>query len=118
LREALTIAPDNAAAHFALGLVLVRQHQLPDATAMLAEAAEQDPGNAHYTYVDAIALNSTGAQDRARHMLEASQTRHPADRETLAGLASLARDAGDQTEAARWTDLLSRLEGDGGGTPR
>jgi predicted CXXCH cytochrome family protein len=118
LRKALTIVPDNAAAHFALGLVLVRQHQLPEATATLAQAAELDPDNAHYAYVYAIALNSTGAQDRARHTLEASQARHPADRETLAGLASLARDAGDQTAAARWTELLSRLESGWGGGPR
>jgi predicted CXXCH cytochrome family protein len=110
LHEALTIAPDNAAAHYALALLLVRQHRLPEATAMLARATELDPLNAHYPYVYAIALNSAGERDQARHVLEVSQAQHPADRETLTGLLSLARDAGDQTAVARWAELLSRIE--------
>ena len=111
LHEALTIAPDDAAARYALGLLLVREHRLPEAIENLAKAAQLDP-RAHYTYVYAIALNSSGRRDEARQVLEASQAKHPADRETLAGLASLARDAGDQPAAAHWFELLSRLNGD------
>ena len=67
---------------------------------MLATAAALDPSRAHYAYVYAIALNSARQQDAARHVLEASNKRHPADRETLTALVSLARDAGDQPAAA------------------
>jgi predicted CXXCH cytochrome family protein len=110
LQEALAIAPDNAAAHYALGLLLVREHRLPEATALLAKATELDPQQAHYAYVYAIALNSAGQHDQARRALEENQARHPADRETLSGLASLARDAGDQKAAAHWAELLSGLD--------
>ena len=109
LREALAIAPDNADVHYALGLLLVREHRLPDATTMLAKAAELDPGRAHYAYVYAIALNSGGQADAARRVLEASHKGHLADRETLTALISLARDAGDQPTAAHWAELLARL---------
>jgi predicted CXXCH cytochrome family protein len=113
LQEALAIAPANAAVHSALGLLLVRQHRLSEAMAMLAKAAQLDPQQAHYAYVYAIALNSAGQRDEALHVLEANHTRHPADRETLMGLVSLARDAGDQKAAAHWADLLSHLNSGG-----
>jgi tetratricopeptide (TPR) repeat protein len=113
LQEALAIAPDNAAAHYALGLLLVREHRLPDALVMLAKAAELDPGRAHYAYVYAIALNSAGKLDEARRVLEDSQATHQADRETLSGLLSLAKDAGDQPAAAHWAELLSLLNNGG-----
>ena len=80
---------------------------------MLAKATELDPQRAHYAYVYAIALNSMGQRDEARRVLEANHARHPANRETLAGLASLARDAGDQKAATHWAELLSRLSGGG-----
>jgi len=109
LREALALAPDNAAVHYALGLLLVRRHDMQEATAMLAKAAELDPQRAHYAYVYAIALNSAGQHDEARRLLETSHTQHPADRETLRGLVSLANDAGDGQAAAHWAELLARL---------
>jgi predicted CXXCH cytochrome family protein len=117
LREALTIAPANAAVHYALGLLLIREHRLPEAAEMLAKASELDPDQAHYAYVYAIAFNSAGQRDQARHVLEASQARHPADRETLTGLLSLAREAGNQPAVEHWTELLSRLSA-GGSSPR
>jgi predicted Zn-dependent protease len=110
----LAIAPNNAAVHYAMGLLLVRAHRAPEATEELAKAAALDPERAHYAFVYAIALNSSGKRDEARRVLENSQTMHPADRETLAALASLARDAGDQAAAAHWTEFLARLNGPGG----
>jgi predicted Zn-dependent protease len=95
--------------HYALGLLLVRRHDLQEATVMLAKAAELDPQRAHYAYVYAIALNSAGQHDEARRLLEANHTQHPADREILSGLLSLANDAGDGQAAAHWAELLDRL---------
>jgi predicted CXXCH cytochrome family protein len=109
LYNALAIAPNNADVHYALGLLLVREHRLVEATAKLAKAAELDPGRAHFAYVYAIALNSAGQRDQAHRVLEANNARHPADRETLTALISLARDAGDQAAALRYARLLVRL---------
>jgi predicted CXXCH cytochrome family protein len=111
LQKALAIAPNNAAVHYAMGLLLVRAHRAPEATEELAKAAALDPERAHYAFVYAIALNSAGRRDEARRVLEESQKKHPADRETLAALASLARDAGDQAAVAHWAEILARLNG-------
>jgi predicted CXXCH cytochrome family protein len=114
LKDALAAAPDDAAAHHAMGLLLARQHRLPEATAMLARAAELDPQRARYTYVYAIALSSAGQKDEARRLLGQNHTRHPADRDTLAALVSLSREAGDRGAALRYAEELARLmPGDG-----
>jgi predicted CXXCH cytochrome family protein len=110
LQKALAIAPGNAAVHYAMGLLLVREHKLAEATAMLAKAAELAPGQSRYAYTYAIALNSRGQREAARKVLEASQQKHPADRETLSALVGLANDAGDKPAAAHWAELLARLD--------
>jgi tetratricopeptide (TPR) repeat protein len=109
LRQALAIAPDDAAAHHALGLALARQHRMPEALAMLAKAAALDPQQSRYAYVYAIALNTTGARDKALRVLEDNHRRHQADRETLMALVSLNREAGDTAAARRYAEMLARL---------
>ncbi|HKW53459.1 MAG TPA: cytochrome c3 family protein [Stellaceae bacterium] len=109
LRQALAVAPDDAAATHAMGLLLARQHRLPEATQMLARAAALDPQRARYTYVYAIALSSAGQKDEALRLLAESHTRHPADRDILAALVSLNRDAGDHGAALRYAEELARL---------
>jgi Flp pilus assembly protein TadD len=61
----------------------------------LRQASELAPGNARYAYVYAIALNSIGAGTSAMELLEATHKRHPADRDTLLALVSIARETGD-----------------------
>jgi Flp pilus assembly protein TadD len=95
LRKAMAIDPDNAEIRHALGLALVREHKFADALPELRRAAELAPGNGRYAYVYAIALNSTGAQGQAMELLETSHKRHPADRDTLLALVSIARESGD-----------------------
>ena len=109
LPQALAIAPDNAAAHHALGLVLAREHRMPEALAMLAKAAALDPQQSRYAYVYAIALNATGERDKALRVLEDNHLRHQADRETLMALVSLNREAGDNVAARRYAEMLARL---------
>jgi len=70
-------------------------HKFANALPELRRAAELAPGNGRYAYVYAIALNSTGAQPQAMELLETSHKRHPADRDTLLALVSIARESGD-----------------------
>jgi len=76
------------------------------------------PDRARYAYVYAIALNSGGERDAASRVLEASHARHPADRETLTALVSLAREAGDPTAALRYARPLAQLAPDDPGVAK
>ncbi len=113
LREALARMPADAELHMALGLNLVRQHRGAEALAEIARASEIDPGNARYAYVHGIALNSTGRTDEALEVLEASQVRHPADRDTLLALTTINRDAGHLDVALTWADRLAAVDPQG-----
>jgi predicted CXXCH cytochrome family protein len=55
LREGLTLMPDAAALHHALGLSLVRQQRKADALRELKRATDLEPGNPRYKYVYDIA---------------------------------------------------------------
>jgi predicted CXXCH cytochrome family protein len=107
LRQALSQMSDDPELHHALGLNLVRQRFAADALVELARAAEIAPGNARFTYVYAVALNSAGRADEAINILEASLARHPADRDTLFALITINRDAGRTAAALSWADRLA-----------
>jgi tetratricopeptide (TPR) repeat protein len=110
LREALADMPGEAELHMALGLNLVRQGRSADALPEFARAFELDPGNARYAYVHGVALNSTGRTAEALAVLEASQARHPGDRDTLLALVTINRDAGHLDAALSWADRLVALD--------
>jgi predicted CXXCH cytochrome family protein len=110
LRQALSQMPNDPELHHALGLNLVRQRVAADALVELARAAEIDPGNARFTYVYAVALNSAGRADEAIKTLEASHARHPADRDTLFALVTINRDAGRTTAALTWANRLAAID--------
>jgi len=95
LRQAIAIEPGNADIRHALGLLLVRQHNYPEALTELRQASEFAPDNARYAYVYAIALNSTGSSAQALGLLERTHRRHPADRDVLIALISIAEEQGD-----------------------
>jgi Flp pilus assembly protein TadD len=95
LRKAVAIDPNDADIHHSFGLALVRQHNYADAIPELRQASELAPENSRYAYVYAIALNSIGASAQALELLEDTHKRHPADRDTLLALVSIARENGD-----------------------
>jgi Tfp pilus assembly protein PilF len=95
LRKAMSIDPNNADIRHSLGLALVRQHNYAEALPELRRASELAPSNARYAYVYAIALNSIGSQGEAMELLETTHKRHPADRDTLLALVSIAQETGD-----------------------
>jgi len=55
LREGLSVAPDAAALHHALGLSLVRQQRRSEALRELRRATELDPANQRFKYVYDVA---------------------------------------------------------------
>ena len=95
LRKALAIEPDNADVLHSMGLLLVRQHDYNGALDLLRRAHQLAPDNARYAYVYAVALNSTGAHGDAVALLEQTHRQHPADRDVLLALVSIARAAGN-----------------------
>ena len=110
LKNAMTIEPGNADVRYALGLSLVRRHDYKGALDLLRRAHELAPDNARYAYVYAVALNSTSASGEAMTLLEQAHQRHPADREILLALVSIARDKGDFTIALRHARELAVIE--------
>jgi len=109
LRQAVALEADNADAHHALGLLLVRQHQYPEARAELRRATELAPANPRYAYVYAIAMSSGGDTDKALAVLRRAHEAAPLDRDVLLGLVSLSRDQGDVAAALRYATELARL---------
>jgi tetratricopeptide (TPR) repeat protein len=107
-RHPQAAALTHALAH-ALGLSLVRQKRLDDALPKLADAARQDPDNARYAYVYAVALQSAGRLDEALGVLALAAERHPGDAEILLALTTFNRDAGRREQALSYARKLQAL---------
>ena len=84
LRQASRAEANNAEAHHALGLLLVRQRKYAEALPELRDASDLAPDNARYAYVYAVALNSTCAPTEALAWLERAHVRFPANRDCFA----------------------------------
>jgi len=110
LKKAMAIEPDNAAVRHSLGLLLVRQHDSAGALGLLRQSSELAPDNMRYAYVYAVALNSTGAPVEALLILEQARQKHPADRDMLTALVSIARDTGQLAVALRHARELAALD--------
>jgi tetratricopeptide (TPR) repeat protein len=117
LRRAVAIAPENADAHHALGLLLVRQHRLDDALIELERATTLRP-DARNAYVLGVALHSVGKTARAVEVLDAAHDRHPGDRDVLVALVTINRDRGAMEDARRQADALVALAPDDPGARR
>ncbi len=112
LEKAIAIAPNAAEPVHALGLLKIRQKQYPEALSLLAKAAALQPDNARYSYVYAVALNSTGHADGAIAVLQRVHQRRPADRQVLMGLISFERDKGNLPGAITYAQQLVQLAPD------
>jgi tetratricopeptide (TPR) repeat protein len=94
LRLGLSLSPNAADLHHALGLLLVRKSDnLSEALQELSLAAKLAPENVHYAYayVYAIGLNSIGKQDDALSVLKAAASIRPYDLEILMAQISILR---------------------------
>ncbi len=79
LQQGIERQPKAAALHHALGLLHVRQKQLGKALDELALAVQYSPDVSRYSYVYAVALNSTGKKAQAIAVTERALLRSPAD---------------------------------------
>ncbi|HWJ73493.1 MAG TPA: tetratricopeptide repeat protein [Kaistia sp.] len=112
LRVAITRSPDNAAPHFALGLGLIRQKRYPEAVAELERATRLEPSDAHYAYVYAVALQSTGQTEAAKAEIGMALARLPYDAELLGFALNNALEARDAALAAPLARTLSAVSPD------
>lgn len=106
LQEALRLNPGFADIHHALGLLYVRRKNLDKALDHVRIAAELEPQNARFSYVYAVALNSTGESEGALQVLQETLQRHPYDRDVLLFLATLNRDLGRMEQAILYASRL------------
>jgi tetratricopeptide (TPR) repeat protein len=109
LRQAIGSNPSLAVPHHVLGLSLVRQKRMDEALTELALAAKLDPNNVRYTYIYAVALQSTGKAQQAIKILETVYYQHPNNRDVLSALAAFHRDAGNQAAAQDYAEKLRSL---------
>ncbi len=63
-------------------------------------ASVLSPDDAHYIYVYAVALNSTGKQEEAIMVLQGAHNRHPNNRDILSALVAFLRDMGNEAAAS------------------
>jgi Flp pilus assembly protein TadD len=112
LEKAITVAPNAAEPIHALGLLKIRQKQYQDALNLLAKAATLQPDNVRYSYVYAVALQSSGQVDQAIAVLQQAHGRRPADRPVLVGLIEFERDKGNLPLAITYAQQLSQLAPD------
>jgi predicted CXXCH cytochrome family protein len=112
LQKSIAVAPDNGAAHHALGLALVRQKNYPEALAQFAEAARLAPDDARFAYVYGVALKSLGKREESRKVLGEALARHPYDLSLLNALLGEALAAGNVDAAAPLARRLAALRPD------
>jgi tetratricopeptide (TPR) repeat protein len=110
LRRAVSIDDRDAEAWHALGLSLVRDKRLEEATAMLERAAELRPDNARFQYVYAVALGDGGDPRAAVISLLAALENHPRDRQLLSALMNYARQSGNQELVQAAATRIATLE--------
>lgn len=79
LLEGLARQPEAAALHHSLGLLKVRERNLPAALASLKKAMELAPEDTRFRYVYAVALDSAGRAREARKVVEAGLRQAPGD---------------------------------------
>ncbi len=109
LRRAVRASPGSAAAHHALGLLLIRSRRSSEALASLERAARLAPGDARYPHAFALALQAAGRGREAIAVLRKALARQPNDERLLYALATLLRDGNDRAGALPFARQLTRL---------
>jgi len=109
LRKGVEVIKGSAAIHHALGLSLVRQKRADEAVEEFRLAYTLDPDNANYSYVYAVALNSTGNPGKAVVILRDAHNAHPDNVYILSALVAFYRDMGNQAAARRYADKLRAI---------
>jgi len=106
LDKALDIYPELAAIHYSLGLLHIRQGDQEGAMGYLKDAARLAPGDAHYSYVYGIGLNSLQKPVEAIRFLESALKDHPYNRDILYALTTINVEQGDLPSALKYINIL------------
>lgn len=109
LRAGLTVLPQSADLHHALGLLLIRNARREDGLAELKAAHELAPANARYAYVYAVGLHSTGKTDAALEVVRAANIGHPYDPDILSAFLSMLMERGSPADAPEALRLARQL---------
>jgi len=109
LRRGLTLVPQNAALHYALGLTLVRLGQKSAAVAELERATRLAPTDLRFLYTYAVGLYSTGDVTASLKTLDKVLAMDENNRDALAALASYLKEQGRPELAKRYEDRLRAL---------
>jgi tetratricopeptide (TPR) repeat protein len=97
LRTACDLYPQSADAHFALGMLLVRQKEVTAGVSELGRANALAPDNSHYAYAYGVGLHSTRQDERALAALFDARTRFPDNAPIQAALKALCASGGGPT---------------------
>jgi tetratricopeptide (TPR) repeat protein/SAM-dependent methyltransferase len=99
LRRIVAQAPDNAEAHFLLGMCRYQQGAAHDALAPMRRAVELAPATAQFAVNFGFVLGETGALDEAERVLRGAVSRAPRDPVALNALGITLQQAGRLEEA-------------------
>jgi len=110
LRRGLTLVPQNAALHYALGLTLVRLGRKTAAIAELERAASLAPTDLRFLYTYAVGLYSTGNVNASLRTLDKILAMDENNRDALGALASYLKEQGRPEQAKRYEDRLRALQ--------
>lgn len=91
LKEGLVHQPEAAELHHSLGLLAIRQKNLPQALNSLKRAAELAPTQPRFAYVYAVALSGLGRNDAAKAVVKSALDLAPNDPELAALRKQLAQ---------------------------
>ncbi|HEV8449350.1 MAG TPA: ammonia-forming cytochrome c nitrite reductase subunit c552 [Gemmatimonadaceae bacterium] len=110
LRRGLSLGPQNAPLHYALGLTLVRLGQKKAAVAEFERATTLAPTDARFLYTYAVALYSAGNVNASLKMLERLLATDENNRDALGALASYLKEQGHPELATTYENRLRALE--------
>jgi len=110
LRRGLSLAPQNAALHYALGLTLVRLGRKGAAVNELERASTLAPTDTRFLYTYAVALYSTGKVSESLKTLEKILVIDETNRDALAALVNYLVAQGRPELAKQYEDRLRALQ--------
>jgi Tfp pilus assembly protein PilF len=110
LRRGLSLVPQNAALHYALGLTLVRLGRKAAAVVELERASTLAPTDLRFLYTYAVGLYSTGKVSASLKTLDRILAMDENNRDALAALASYLNEQGHPEQAKRYADRLRALQ--------
>jgi len=103
MRRLVDEAPDTAAAHYALALLLTSQHRYPEAEGLLHEVLDRAPERVDAWSLLAQVLTARGQRDVALDVLEQALERYPDNRRLRLSRARLL------VAAERYEDALAQF---------